>query len=140
MGGLADEDEAFLDEGGDGVVGGEEEEADGEDEEAEAVGDSLHAFGGVGEHGGHHYAHHCEDYEAGEEELRGAPDVFEVAAHQDPGLGQERIGEFWGEVLVVVVVVVVVLVCASGFWCAVVVFIDGVVAAVRRGGARKNLA
>lgn len=66
-GGLAYEDEALLDEGWDGVVRREEEDAGGEDEEAEAVGDALEVLWRVGEHGGHHQSHEREDEEAREE-------------------------------------------------------------------------
>lgn len=92
--GLPDEDEALLDEGRHGVVGGEEEDADGEDEEAEAVGDPLRVVLGLGEHGGHQEPHHREHHQPRQEQLRRAPDVGEVAPHQHPHLPDVRVGEF----------------------------------------------
>jgi len=80
------EDEPFLDEGRDSIIGREEEEADCEDEEAEAVGDSLQIFFRVVEHGGHHEAHEGQNHESREEKLRGAPYVYEVAANEYPYL------------------------------------------------------
>lgn len=132
MGGLADEYESFLDEGWNSVVGGEEEEADGEDEETETVCDSLHAFSWMGEHGGHHHPHHCEHYQSRKKQFGCTPDVYEVAAHENPGFRQERIGKFWCKLFVLVGAL-------SNFWCEIVVFIHRVVAAMRRGSARKNL-
>lgn len=64
MGSFADENEAFLDESRDSVVGREEENADSEDEEAEAICDSLRVLFGVREHGGHHEAHDGQDHES----------------------------------------------------------------------------
>lgn len=91
---LTDEDETLLDEGRDGVVGGEEEEADSEDEEAEAVGDALEGIRRILEHCGHHETHDGEDYEPGEEELWGSLNVLEVPAHENPSLGNKWVGEF----------------------------------------------
>lgn len=130
VGGLADEDVSLLDEGRDRVVGGEEEEADGEDEEAEAVGDALRGVFRVPEHGRHHDPHHRQDQEAGEEQLRRATDCDEVAPHQYPGLRDEGVGELGAEV-----VVAAAAPASGGVEAAVgyvVVFVDGVVAAVRR--------
>jgi hypothetical protein len=90
---LPDEDEALLDEGRHGVVGGEEEDADGEDEEAEAVGDALRVVLGLGEHGGHQEPHHRQHHQPRQEQLRRAPDVGEVAPHQHPHLPDVRVGE-----------------------------------------------
>ncbi|GFZ18882.1 pentatricopeptide repeat (PPR-like) superfamily protein [Actinidia rufa] len=98
--GLTDKDEALLDESGDSVVGGEEEEADGEDEEAEVVGDALEVILGVLEHGGHHEAHDGENPPVGKERARGSVDVGEVSAHEDPYLG--GVGVFGGEVVLAV--------------------------------------
>lgn len=83
------------------------------------------------EHGGHHDTHDCEDEKSGEEELWSSPDVDEVAAHEYPGFGEEGVGEFPAEMVV----------GCGGVWVDdaavsyVVVFVDGVVAAVGCWGA-----
>jgi len=58
------EDEPLLDEGWDGIIGREEEEAHCEDEEAEAVGDSLQILFRVVEHGGHHEPHEGKNHQS----------------------------------------------------------------------------
>lgn len=130
--GLPDEDEAFLDEGGDCVVGGEEEEADGEDEEAKTVRDALSVCFRVHEHGCHHDAHHGQDHEPGQEELGGSLYVLEVATHQDPGFGEERVVELWTELEARL------RGGGSEPWGQVVVLVDRVVAAVRSRGVRED--
>lgn len=100
MRGLTDKDVALLNEGRDGVIGWEEEEADGEDEEAETVGEPLHVIFRFHEHGGHHHTHDCQHHLPWEEELRCAPDIGEVAAHKDPYLREVGVGKFGSEVVV----------------------------------------
>lgn len=84
--------------------------------------------GRVLEHGGHQEAHECEDKESREEELGCSTNVLEVAAHQDPCLGQEGVGEFWCEVMVggrvgimlrgQIVIFIYCVVTAMRCWCA----------------------
>lgn len=127
VGSLSHENETLLDEGRDGVVWREEEEADGEDEEADAVCDSLQVAFGAYEHGGHHEAHYGEDDKSWEEKLRRTVDVLEVSAHEYNGLGEEWINELWAQVFVRRHGVLV----RNTVRGEIVVFIDGVVTALR---------
>lgn len=137
VGGLANEDEALLDEGWDGVVGGEEEEADGEDEEAEAVGDALGGVLGLEEHGGHHQAHNGQHHLAGQKQLRRAPDVGEVAPHQYPHLPAVGVGELGAQDRLRILCAP--RAAAPHVRALVVILVHSVVAAVGRRRARQDL-
>jgi hypothetical protein len=80
---------------------------------------------GFDEHGGHHETHYGEDDESWEEKLRRAMDVLEVPAHEYESLGEEWIRELWAQMFVRHGVL------RSIIRGEIVVFIDGVVTAMR---------